>query len=180
MLAPIESPRRVEESTASAAVDPRLSEALIQLAKELHESRSATAPIVVPSGEPSQRSVATESGEGALTELAIAVRELRGVLQHGGAGGSSAAVLPAPVLPPAGQRAWLPELSSDVHDRSRAYTGQHLFWSEQQVLDHYGRPDFVYIDSVGGATWRYQDDQGNKRSFDVKVFQGRVSGVQVQ
>jgi hypothetical protein len=179
ILAPSESPRRVEELTASAAVDPRLSEALVQLAKELHENRSATLPIVSQSGEPSQRSVATESGDSALTELAAAVRELRSVLQHGGAGGSAAAVLPAPVLPPAGQRAWLPELSPDVKSPDRAYSQQHMFWSEQQVLDHYGLPDGISSHGNGEYTWWYTDDQGSKRSFEVHLSQGRVTEVQL-
>ena len=177
VLAPTESPRPVAESTGNTAVDPELVGALIQLSKELRESRSVASPLAAPSAETFSRSVATESGQSALAELAAAVRELRGALQHGSAG-TSATSLPALTLPRDDLRAWLPELPAEVTDPDRAYTRQHLFWSEQQVLERYGAPDQVRILDNGCAYWSYEDpEEGGNRSFHVRIFQGRVIGI---
>ncbi len=177
LLEPAGSPRTVEESTSNAAADPRLAEALIQLARELHDSHSVTAPLSLPASETSQRSVATASGDSALVELAAALRELRDELEHRGAA-TSPANLPVPTLPPEDQRAWLPQLPSDVKNQDRAYTRQHLFWTEQQVLDRYGLPDAITAFGASVDTWYYQDPDAAKRSFEVKFSQGRVVGIE--
>ena len=178
VLAPSESQRHVEESTGSVVVDPRLAEAMNQIAKELHEMRSATASSPTPSDEPSHRSVAADSGDSALVELAAAVRELRGALQHGSPGQSAANPSP-PVLPRIDQRAWLPELPSGTTDRDHSYTRQHLFWTEQQVLDQYGIPDEIGS-GEGLEYWYYRDEPTGKRSFTIMMSQGRVIQVQTQ
>ncbi|HTF88516.1 MAG TPA: hypothetical protein VK843_08905 [Planctomycetota bacterium] len=176
LLEPVESPRPIEASAAGASMDPRLVEALMQLAQELREARSITPPLAVPASMSSQRSPATESGESAISEFTAAVRELRAALQQTGPGAT--ANPPPPRLPHEGLRAWLPELAPEVEDRTVAYTRQHLFWSEQQILDRYGLPDQIDVHGNGGTRWWYQDNPSNKRSFAVVLYQGRVISVE--
>ena len=111
-----------------------------------------------------------------MSELASAVRELRETLRSQSIGSPGGGVRPAPALPQADFRAWLPELPQDTPNRARAYTRQHLFWSEQQVLDHYGLPDGIGGDAAG-VTWYYTDPDRGPRSFRVQFIQGRVSGI---
>ncbi len=172
----MQPPHLVEDSTPASTSDPRLAEALIQLAKELRESRSSTSALNSPVPEPSQRSVATESGESALAELAVAVRELRAALQQSG-GSAASANLPALTRPRKDLRTWLPELAADVSDREAAYTRQHMFWTEQQILDSYGMPDSISVRENGVSIWRYEDPDDGKRSFYVCIFHGKVISV---
>lgn len=172
----MEPPYLVEDSTPASTSDPRLAEALIQLAKELRESRASTAALDSPVPEPSQRSVVSPSGESALAELAAAVRELRAALQQSG-GGAGSVSLPAVTRPRNELRTWLPELAADVPDHEAAYTRQHMFWTEQQIVDKYGMPDSIDISENGSAIWSYTDPDEDKRSFYVRVFQGRVVSI---
>ncbi len=172
LFARMEPPHLVEDSTPASTSDPRLAEALIQLAKELRESRASAPALNSPLAEPSQRSVATPSGESALAELAAAVRELREALQHS-SGGPSPTTLSPVTRPRDDLRTWLPELAADVPDREAAYTHQHMFWTEQQILDSYGMPDSIAVQD-GVSIWRYEDPEYGKRSFHVCIFQGRV------
>jgi hypothetical protein len=172
------------EPTTSAAPDPKLAEALSELARELRtlrETRSLMSPPAVPSSEPSQRAVATESGDSALVELAAAVRELRGALANRETEVTSSAVTPSlPVLtrPRDNRRAWLPELPPEVEDRSSAFTRQYVLWTEQQILDHFGAPDRIGVEKDGSLEWTYVDPvPDGDRSFYVTIYQGRVIHV---
>ena len=177
LFEPAGTSRTLEESTANAPLDPRLVEALLQLTRELHDSHSVSAPLGSPNSESSQRSVATASGDSTLSELAVALKELREELQHRGSA-TSPVNLPVPKLPPEDQRAWLTPLPADVKDQDRAYTRQHLFWTEQQILDRYGLPDMINPGRGDTTLWFYRDPDAEKRSFRVTFSQGRVIGVE--
>ena len=178
MLAPAQAPRPVEEPLGGGAADPRLAQALLDLAAELRANRAAPSPLAVPAAEPSQRRALGESGDSGMAELAAAVRELRAALQHGSVGSASAS-LPALTRPREDFRALLPALPPEEQDHERAYTRQHLFWSEQQILERYGLPDSINVSGAGLTTWNYSDSaHDGARSFYVRFFEGRVISVE--
>jgi len=177
LLEPTAPPLVAEDQIGSNPSDSRVGDALIQIAKELHELPSS--PItgaVQPTGEAIQRTVATESGENVLTEIAALMRELRSVLEATSAR-APATASQALSIPRDNRGKWLPEASGEIGQRLVAYTRQHLFWTEQQVLDTYGLPSGVMPGTDGLQTWVYFDE-ATKRSFNVKLSQGRVIAIE--
>jgi hypothetical protein len=176
LLGPQEDARPFGAPPTEVVVDPRLAQAMSLLVYELRESRASVAQLPTPAAEASPRRSVAGPDERTLADLISAVNGLRDAFRQGSAGASGASQ-PALFPPPDDRRAWLPDLPADVQDRERAHTRQHLFWSEQQVLNRYGTPDTIrIIDNV--AVWSYEDEsEDGARSFYVRVYQGRVIGV---
>lgn len=177
LFARTETPRIALEPTLEEAGDARLVRALEELVQAMREGRGVGAPPGAAGIESPGRVPVTESGETALLELTAVIGELRRLLQDQSIGGS-AARWPSITIPPEGTRAGLPPLPPDVEDPDSAYTRQHLFWSEQQVLDRYGLPDHVYVGGSGVVTWEYSAPaNGAGGEFHVKLYQGRVVSI---
>jgi hypothetical protein len=173
LLIPVEPRQLMEASPDSAGGDRTIADAIDKLTRVL-EASDVSAPSQ-SSAEPSQRVLATESGNSATTtEFAAAIRDLRDLLQST-TFASTAVRAPMLTLPREELRGNLPVLPSDVKDQGRAYTRQHLFWSEQQVLDHYGLPEEIGVPSVHYQIWYYQPE--GQRRFSIRLAQGRVIGV---
>jgi len=177
LLEPTVQSRVPEDQVGSGSSDSRVGDALIQIAKELHELRSSALTAAEPStGEAKQRTVATESGESALSEIATVMRELRSVLEAASAR-NPAMTSQALSIPRDNRKKWLPEVPGSVGQRTAAYTQQHLFWTEQQVLDTYGLPGGVTVSSDEVQIWNYFDPD-TQRSFSLRLSHGRVIGVE--
>ena len=172
-----ESPRVLGDSVPSTFIDPALVDALKALAAEFRDRRVASSNLVAPSPD-SQRTIATESGEGTIGELAVAVRELRTALRDGR---TSVPITTSPViaLPYEQARKLLPDLPAGETDRSRAYTRHHLLWTEQQVLDRYGQPSVVWNEG-DQERWGYCDEREKSLGFTFAIYQGRVVQVFAQ
>ncbi|MHC5210726.1 MAG: hypothetical protein ACYTG2_08410 [Planctomycetota bacterium] len=91
--------------------------------------------------------------------------------QAGRPGGGWLPGLPVPLLslpstpPPPERLAAVAESDTDLmRDR-------HLFWSYQQLLDTYGRPQYISI-GEGNVTWQYEAPDGNTIGF--QIFDGMV------
>ncbi|MBK8180044.1 MAG: hypothetical protein IPK67_14415 [Planctomycetes bacterium] len=177
LLQPAQSPLQVGDPVSIAHVDPALVEAMSTLAAELRTGRVGNVGSIPPSSE-TQRTLATESGESILVELAAAVRELRTALRQDH-GSVTLATSPATSLPYGAARKLLPDLPEGESNRSRAYTRHHLLWTEQQVLDRYGQPDMVGRTSSQDqrVRWSYCDGQDQEPGFTFVMYQGRVEQV---
>jgi hypothetical protein len=176
LLAPTSPPAAVELPAAvapSAPADSRVAEALIELARELRETRAILETL---SADPQRTSVAVP-GEPSLDSLASVLRSLEASLA---ARGSDDGRAPAALRPPQEQhRAWLPPVPADTPDRDRFRTRQHLFWTEQQILDRYGKPDEVNVNN-DVSYWDYKDESegDDHRGFQVVFHRGQVIRVE--
>lgn len=172
-LAPPEVREPVAGDTAMAAPDPRLIEALNQLAEELRASRANLPQLETPSGPSTQRIVASESAADHSVELAAAMRELRETIYDLRLGRSRSSTS-ALTLPPGDRRGWLPELPPGTENPWSAYNRQHMLWSEQQILDAYGLPTRITAEGPGVSRWYYYKD-GTSVHFQVNFQDGRVT-----
>lgn len=190
-IGPARAAEEQEVGGLSVSSDGDLLRALRELASELRASREIHGSTPAAAVGSSERSMVAPSGESVLMELTLAVRQLQeslqasaefaGVTQAGGRGAAAPLRLPrdgrrsylAPLTPPPGTS----DEDSEV-DPADVYTREHLFWSEQQVLDRYGMPDRVSSEGDGELRWLYDDPaQDPTRSFGVGFFEGRVIHV---
>ena len=76
----------------------------------------------------------------------------------------------------------LPDLPEGEADRSRAYTRYHLLWTEQQVLDRYGKPNAAgdWGNGDNRVRWSYSDEHDKRQGFTFVLYQGRVEKVLAQ
>jgi hypothetical protein len=114
------------------STDPELAAALRDVATELRalrEERERTSQ----RSAPSERIEAADSKNTAPPDLAAAMRELAEALRSRTASTQAGPelVVPRPDAP----HAWIPEATGSADEYRRRVTREHLFWSEQQMLD---------------------------------------------
>lgn len=172
-LASPEARSPAQEDVAIAAPDAQLVDALNQLAEELRSSRTSLSQLETPSATSTQRTVASESGVDHSVDLAAAMRELRETIYEMRLG-RSPSNRPALTLPPSDHRGWLPELPAGTEDARAAYNRQHMFWSEQQVLDAYGLPVRITAEGPGVSRWYYYKEDRSSW-FQANFQDGRVT-----
>lgn len=172
-LTSLEASRPAQEDVPIAAPDPRLVEALNQLAEELRSSRTNLPQIEAPTATSTQRIVASEPGADHSVDLAAAMRELRETIYDLRLG-RSPSNRPALTLPPGEHRGWLPDLPAGTENPRSVYIRQHMLWSEQQVLDAYGLPTRITAEGPGVSKWYYYKED-NSAFFQVSFQDGRVT-----
>ena len=166
---PAESAAGPGPGPAAETVDPQLAQAIAALANEVRRLRWAPAEAgggerrpVGESGAPAQdgqRMVA------ALERLTRALELAQGRAAPGGIG-----ITPL-VLPPAGSRQAALEglVGRDWEEISREYR----FWTFQQVLDRFGRPD-----EVDNDRWLYKLQRGDSEEvFSFQFSQGYLMNI---
>jgi hypothetical protein len=151
--------------------DPQLRAAIEALTRELR-LRAADAPVTVGGAREAVRE-ANGAPAGDFGALAAALDRLTQDLEQarGGVAGGGIGVTPL-VLPPPGHRAanLRALLAMDDEEASR----QFRLWTYQQVLDRFGRPDYIHE----GGRWTYVLPEGNGNSeFTFRFTDGFLSGI---
>jgi hypothetical protein len=192
----------VEAIGPSAASSPEigadLADALQELSRTLAElrraiERGAPSLAAVPPDGVAREAVHAASDEparesqdlaAALHELAAALRGLGTRPTAGGAAATTALVVPRWVDRKAAfaGTGMLRAAQSDDHDAvhaaERALDQRHMFWTQQQVLDAYGRPDHIEVDS-GLVAWSYEvvHEDGASEEYYFYFHDGVVASV---
>jgi len=156
--------------TGPAIVDTELARALQELSDEVRRMRSTS-----PAPDAGERRPVTEEGEApaldeerivtALERLTLALQAAQGRAAPGGIG-ITPLVLPAPG---SRQGALLELVGRDWEENSKEYR----FWTFQQVLDRFGRPDEVSDDR-----WLYRiETREGEEFFSFQFSQGYLMNI---
>ncbi len=149
---------------------PDLVRELKGLAAELAALRGTLAhgPIVASDETRTPENLRADAGESAaIQSLADAVARLSDRLAAP-AGSGGAAAFAVPVAVPAHQERIAKVLDLD----SETLRTQHLLWTEQQVLDTYGRPTSIEGSSDSGVRWIWGSQP--EPVFVLTILDGRV------
>ena len=169
---------------AAAVVELRMTLASLQGVLERAAATSQTAPHRTPVGEGSGSAVDSRELAASIESLAAALRTMPG---GGSSGTSSSLVIPGWIDRRAAfDTSGLRELYRTDDDGQRteaatkAWRAEHLFWSRQDVLDRYGKPDDVYHDN-GFVVWCYLVHGKNEvEDIDFSFDEGSVATVQYE
>jgi hypothetical protein len=177
---------------AAPSSQPELASALRELAQAIASLRAsfeqrelvAAQPLVVERTEVGEVPVAQSPDlAAAIASLASAVRALKSA-QPG------ASDEPKPLVVPAWVDRGRAFAATGLHEAAlaadderresatRAFRQRHLFWTPQQVVDVYGRPDDVDIDDLA-IIWSYENkfDDGSAEQYGFYFHDGAVYSV---
>lgn len=165
-------PRREEEASNGASALEGMRAALAKLQRSVEElSRSQSLSPAIPP------SAARESQEPEKQRLDLGeLRELVARLEQAARDGAAHT---AGLWIPEGRPQPLPEASGDMAS-IESLKSRYQFWTYQQALDAFGRPDNVLYDPTWGAMvlWQYRRDPDQRGWFTLKFYDGVVVGAE--
>ena len=182
-------PTRTEGAAQGANRELTIAIGELRQTMDLLRRHLERAPVAAPAGPASTRTPVggpafdAEGLAASMGALAAAIR----TLPTGGARGSSDAGLVAPGFVDRRtafatddlKRTIRADTDGDATEAAvRGYRNDHLFWTKQEILDRYGKPDAVYP-SDGFVTWCYEvHGSEDYEDIDFAFDEGVVVSVQ--
>lgn len=88
--------------------------------------------------------------------------------------GAERALIPAPR---GSARRTLAQLTRLNEEELASFSREHMFWTYQQVLDHFGQPNEIWTEDAA-VTWYYEiDDPDENHSWTINFADGMLTAI---